>query len=72
MEDNRFELFCCLTGSAAKSIARLKAARMDAFDLSAAHTPRQRLRVRAAIAQYEDAVPFHADPSAACAPGARR
>ena len=38
MEDNRFELFCCLTGSAAKSIARLKAARMDAFDLSAAHT----------------------------------
>ena len=43
-----------------------------AVDLSAAHTPRQRLRVRAAIAQYEDAVPFHADPSAACAPGARR
>ena len=38
MEDNRFELFCSLTGSAAKSIARLKAARMDAFDLSAAHT----------------------------------
>ena len=38
MEDNRFELFCSLTSSAAKSIARLKAARMDAFDLSAAHT----------------------------------
>ena len=38
MDDNRFELFCSLTGSAAKSIARLKAARMDAFDLSAAHT----------------------------------
>ena len=38
MEDNRFERFCSLTGSAAKSIARLKAARMNAFDLSAAHT----------------------------------
>ena len=38
MEDNRFELFCSLTGSAAKSIARLKAARMDEFHLTAAHT----------------------------------
>ena len=38
MEENRFERFCSLTGSAAKSIARLKAARMNAFDLSAAHT----------------------------------
>lgn len=38
MEDNRFELFCGLTASAAKSIQRLKAARMNAFDLSAAHT----------------------------------
>ena len=38
MEDNRFERFCSLTGSAAKSIARLKAARMDEFHLTAAHT----------------------------------
>ena len=38
MEDSRFELFMGLLGSAAKSIQRLKSARMDEFNLSAAHT----------------------------------
>ena len=38
MEDGRFELFMGLLGSATKSIQRLKNARMDEFDLSAAHT----------------------------------
>ena len=38
MEDGRFELFMGLLTSAAKSIQRLKNARMDEFDLSAAHT----------------------------------
>lgn len=38
MEDNRFSLFEGLIASAGKSIRRLKASRMDAFSLSAAHT----------------------------------
>ena len=38
MESSRFEVFMGLLGSATKSIQRLKNARMDAFDLSAAHT----------------------------------
>ncbi len=38
MEHQRIELFCSLTDSACKSIQRLKATQMDAFDLSAAHT----------------------------------
>ena len=38
MDENRFELFMGLLGSAAKSIQRLKAARMEPFRLSAAHT----------------------------------
>ena len=38
MDDGRFELFMSLLGSATKSIQRLKSARMDEFDLSAAHT----------------------------------
>ena len=41
-----------------------------AIDPPAAHAPRQRLRLRAAIAQYENAVSFHADPSAVRAPNA--
>ena len=38
MEDNRFELFMSLLGSAAKSIQRLKATHMEPYRLSAAHT----------------------------------
>ena len=38
MEDSRFELFMGLLGSASKSIQRLKAAGMERYSLSAAHT----------------------------------
>ena len=38
MDKSRFEQFSRLTSSAAKSIAKLKAARMEAFSLSGAHT----------------------------------
>lgn len=38
MEETGFERFCALTGSTAKSIARIKSARMGAFHLSGAHT----------------------------------
>ena len=38
MEEERSALFIALIGAAAKSIQRIKAARMDEFRLSAAHT----------------------------------
>lgn len=38
MEVSRFEQFSALMTSAAKSVAKLKAAQMDAFSLSGAHT----------------------------------
>ena len=38
MDKSRFEQFSHLTASAAKSIARLKTAQMEAFSLSGAHT----------------------------------
>lgn len=38
MDENRFDMFVGLLGSAAKSIQRLKATQMEPFRLSAAHT----------------------------------
>ena len=38
MDTSRFEQFSALMTSAAKSVAKLKAAQMDAFSLSGAHT----------------------------------
>lgn len=38
MDASRFEQFSALMTSAAKSVAKLKAAQMDAFSLSGAHT----------------------------------
>lgn len=38
MDDNRFAMFMGLIGSVAKSIQRIKAARMEPYNLSAAHT----------------------------------
>ena len=38
MDTSRFEQFSALMTSAAKSISKLKAAQMDAFSLSGAHT----------------------------------
>lgn len=38
MNENRFDMFVGLLGSAAKSIQRLKATQMEPFRLSAAHT----------------------------------
>ena len=38
MDTSRFEQFSRLTSSAAKSIAKLKSAQMEAFSLSGAHT----------------------------------